>query len=92
MTELELKAPYWKSRSEELFLSEHDDTDKGRKEFYTKYAEPTNLYYELASRVITDSGMAAYSLMYKSYMEDVRNNNFDKLEKLAKDYQDGSEG
>ena len=83
---LELKAPYWKERARKLLLSEYDDP----KQFYGKYSEATDFYYELAKRITAASESSheseAYALMYSSFMEDAKSNSHEQLDELIELY------
>lgn len=75
--------------AEELFKGEFDDP----KEFYENFTSAVELYYELSNRIVTlaDSPeateMSAYSLMYDTYMSDMRENSKEGLGALLYLYQ-----
>jgi phospholipase C len=86
---MELNKSPWMVTAEELFLGEFDEP----KEFYENFTSAVELYYELSNRIVAlaDSPeateMSAYSLMYETYMSDMRENSKDGLGSLLYLYQ-----
>lgn len=75
--------------AEELFRGEFDEP----KDFYENFTSAVELYYELSNRIVAlaDSAeateMSAYSLMYETYMSDMRENGKEGLGALLYLYQ-----
>lgn len=87
---MEINKPYWQNRAEELFLAEYQEP----KDFYHDFGSPTDLYNELARRVIAlasqRSGISdresAYKLMTDAYYADAAENDHKALEGLIITY------